>query len=70
MAVVELLAAGGLTLSSYFDSPTSSKVRTYIRLIFWLTDSTGIFTSLSTEFVSCSWDLMETDIAGMEGISG
>jgi hypothetical protein len=32
--VVDLLAVGGLTLSSYSDSPTSSKVRTYVHLIF------------------------------------
>jgi hypothetical protein len=68
--VVDLLAAGGLTLSSYSDSPTSSKVCTYVHLIFWLTDSTGIFTDLSTEFVSRLWDLMETDATGMEGIGG
>jgi hypothetical protein len=30
----------------------------------------GIFTGLSTEFVPRSWDLMETDAAGMEGIGG
>jgi hypothetical protein len=48
IAVVDLLAAGGLMLSSYSDSPTSSKVRTHIHLIFWLTDSAGIFTVLST----------------------
>jgi hypothetical protein len=39
-------------------------------MIFWLTDSTSIFTGLSTEFVSHSWDLMEIDAAGMEGIDG
>jgi hypothetical protein len=48
IVVVDLLAAGGLTLSSYSDSPTSSKVRTYVHLIFWLTDSTCIFACLST----------------------
>jgi hypothetical protein len=70
IAVVDLLAAGGLTLSSYSDSPTSSKVRTYVHMILWLTDSTGIFTGLSTEFVSRSWDLMWTDAVGVEGIDG
>jgi hypothetical protein len=70
IAVVDLLVAGGPTLSSYFVSPTSSKLRTYIHLIFWLTDSMSIFTGLSTEFVSRSWDLMETDATGMEGIDG
>jgi hypothetical protein len=67
--VVDLLADGGLTLSNYSDSPTSFKVRTYVHLIFWLYDSVGIFIGLSTEIVSCSWDLMETDAAGMEGIN-
>jgi hypothetical protein len=33
IAVVGLLADFGLTLSSYSDSPTSSKVRTYVHLI-------------------------------------
>ena len=46
--MVDLLAASGLKLSSYSDSPTSSKV-THVRLIFWLTDSMGIFTGLSIE---------------------
>jgi hypothetical protein len=68
IAVVDLLAVGALTLSSYSDLPTSSKIRTYVHLSFWLTDSMDIFTGLSTEFVSRSWDLMETDAAGMEGI--
>jgi hypothetical protein len=54
----------------YSDSLTSSKVRTYVRMIFWLIDSTGTFTGMSTEFVSRSWDLMETDADGMEGIDG
>jgi hypothetical protein len=66
--VVDLLTAGDLTLSSYSNSPMSSKVRTYVHLIFWLTDSTG-FIGLSAEFVSRSWDLMETNAVGMEGIS-
>ena len=70
IAVVDLLTAGDLTLSSYSNSPMSSKVRTYVHLIFWLTDSTGIFIGLSAEFVSRSWDLMETDADGMEGIDG
>jgi hypothetical protein len=70
IVVMDLLVVGGLTLSSYSDSPTSSKVRTYIHLIFWLSDSTGIFTGLSTEFVSHLWDLMETDTTGVEGIDG
>jgi hypothetical protein len=70
IAVVDLLAADGLTVSIYSDSPTFSKVRTYVHLIFWLTDSTGIFIGLSTDFVSRSWDIMETDAAGMEGIGG
>jgi hypothetical protein len=39
-------------------------------MILWLTDSTGIFTGLSTEFVSRSWDLMWTDAVGVEGIDG
>jgi hypothetical protein len=68
--VVDLLVAGGLTLSSYSDSPTSSKVRTHVHLIFWLTNSTGIFTGLFIEFVSRSWDLMETNAVGIEGIDG
>jgi hypothetical protein len=68
--MVDLLTAGGLTLSSYSDSPTSSKVRTYVHLIFWLVDSTGIFIGLSIEFASRSWDLMETDAVGMEDIDG
>jgi hypothetical protein len=70
IVVVDLLATGGLTLSRYSDSPTSSKVRAYVHLIFWLTHSMGIFIGLSTEFMSHSWDLMETDAAGMEGIGG
>jgi hypothetical protein len=70
IAVVDLLIVGGLMLSSYSDSPTSSKICTYVHLSFWLTDSTSIFTGLSTEFVSHSWDLMETDTTGMEGIDG
>jgi hypothetical protein len=70
IVVVDLLVAGGLTLSSYSDSPTSSKVRTHVHLIFWLTNSTGIFTGLFIEFVSRSWDLMETNAAGIEGIDG
>jgi hypothetical protein len=70
IAVVDLLATGGLTPSRYSDSPTSSKVCTCVHLSFWLTDSTGIFTGLFTEFVLRSWDLMETDAAGMEGIDG
>jgi hypothetical protein len=32
---MDLLAAGGLMLSNYSDSPTSSKVRTYVHLFFW-----------------------------------
>jgi hypothetical protein len=70
IAMVDLLATGGLTLSRYSDSPTSSKVRPYVHLIFWLTDSMGIFIGLSTESVSRSWDLMEIDAAGVEGIDG
>jgi hypothetical protein len=69
IAVVDLLTTDDLTLSSYSNSPMSSKVRTYVHRIFWLTDSTGIFTGLSAEFVSRSWDLMETDAVRMEGIS-
>jgi hypothetical protein len=48
----------------------SYKVRTYVCLIFWLTDSTSIITGLPTEFVSRSWDLIETDTIEMEGIGG
>ena len=70
IAVVNLLAAGGLMLSRYSDSLTSSNVRTYVRMIFWLIDSTSTFTGMSTEFVLRSWDLMETDVDGMEGIDG
>ena len=70
IVVVDLLAAGGPALSSYSDSPMSSKVRTYVHLIFWLIDSTDIFTGISTESVSRLWDLIETDTAGMEGING
>jgi hypothetical protein len=70
IAVVDLLAAGGLTLSSYSDSSTSSKVCTYVHLIFWLTDSTSIYIGLSTEFVLHSWDLMDIDAARMEDING
>jgi hypothetical protein len=68
IAVVNLLAACGLTLSSYSDSPTFSKVCPYVHLIFWLTDSKGIFTGLSIESVSHSWDLMQTNAVGMEGV--
>ena len=66
IATVDLLTAGGLTLSSYCDSPTSFKVRTYVHLILWFTNSTCIFAGLSTESVPRSWDLMETDAAGMD----
>jgi hypothetical protein len=67
MAAMDLLAASGLTLMLpiYSDSPTSSKACTYI-----ITDSTGIFTGLPTEFMSRAWDLPETDVGGMEGIGG
>jgi hypothetical protein len=34
IAVVDMLAADGLTLSIYSNSPTSSKVHMYVRLIF------------------------------------
>jgi hypothetical protein len=68
--VVDLLAVGGLMLSSYSDSPASSKICTYVHLSFWLIDSMGIFTDLSIEFMSHSWDLMETDAVRMEGTSG
>jgi hypothetical protein len=42
----------------------------YVHLIFWLTSSMGIFTGLSTMFVSHSRDIMETNAAGMKGING
>jgi hypothetical protein len=37
----------------------------HIHLIFWLTDSTSIFTGLST-----LGTMTETDSVGMEGIDG
>jgi hypothetical protein len=77
IATVDLLAVGGLTLSSYSDLPTSSKVRTYVHLIFWLTNSTGIFTGLYTEFVGPNRDQRCRDgghqwlgTGHTEGISG
>jgi hypothetical protein len=39
----------------------------YVYLLFRLTDSTSIFTGLFAEFVSRSWDLMETNAVGTEG---